>query len=54
MKIRQGFPQDLGLYIQQGDQPGADDQFLGIIFDPARAEILVQILNGEQPPFDRE
>ena len=51
MRIRRGFPQELGLYVQQGDKPDDRDEFFGVIFDPMRAEILVQILNGERPPF---
>lgn len=54
MKIRTGRHQDRNLYIQLGDEPGVEDEYLGVIFDPMRAAILVEILNGDRPPFDRE
>lgn len=54
MKIRTGRHQDRNLYIQLGDEPGDEDEYLGVIFDPARAAILAEILNGDRPPFDRE
>ena len=51
MKIRQGRKQDRNLYIQMGDEPSDDDEYLGVIFDPIRAKYLVQILNEEY--FDK-
>lgn len=54
MKIRIGRHQDRNLYVQLGDEPGDEDEYLGVIFDPRRAAILVEILNGNRPPFDRE
>ena len=54
MKIRQGRKQDRNLYIQLGDEPSDEDEYLGVIFDPTRAMYLVQILNGDSPPFNRE
>jgi hypothetical protein len=53
MKIRLGRKQDRNLYIQLGDEPSDEDEYLGVIFDPTRAFYIVQILNGESPPFDR-
>ena len=54
MKIRQGRKQDCNLYIQLGDEPSDEDEYLGVIIDPTRAMFLVQILNGDSPPFNRE
>ena len=54
MKIRTGRKQDRNLYIQLGDEPSDEDEYLGVIFDPIRAAILVEILNGACPPFGRE
>ena len=54
MKIRQGRKQDRNLYIQLGDEPSDEDEYLGVIFDPTRALYLIRILNGVDPPFTRE
>jgi hypothetical protein len=51
VKIRAGRKQDRNLYIQLGDEPSDEDEYLGVIFDPARAAALIEILNGERPPF---
>lgn len=53
MKIRLG-PFNDNLYIQLGDEPSDEDEPLGVIYDPTRAKFIVQILNGESPPFTRE
>lgn len=53
MEIRQGRHQKKNLYIQLGDEPGDDDEYIGVIFDPQRAEVIADILNGKRPPFDR-
>ena len=53
MKIRLGPGQD-NLYIQLGDEPSDDDEHLGEIYDPTRARFIVDILNGDAPPFTRE
>lgn len=53
MKIRVGRKQDRNLYIQMGDEPSDDDEFLGVIFDPTRAKFIVEILNGDAEPFNR-
>ena len=45
MKIRTGRHQDRNLYIQMGDEPSDEDEYLGVIFDPTRAKFLVEILN---------
>lgn len=45
MKIRTGRKQDRNLYIQFGAGPSDEDDYLGVIFDPARARRLVEILN---------
>lgn len=45
MKIRTGRKQDRNLYIQFGAEPGDEDDYLGVIFDPARAKRLVEIMN---------
>jgi hypothetical protein len=45
MKVRQGRHQDRNLYIQMGDEPADEDEYLGVIFDPVRARYVVQILN---------
>jgi hypothetical protein len=39
------------IYMQLGDEPGDDDEWLGVIFDPARADTLLAIANGENPPL---
>lgn len=54
MKIRTGRELERNLYIQLGDEPSDDDEYLGVIVDPLRAAVLVDILNGDRPPFDRE
>jgi len=54
VKIRTGRKQDRNLYVQLGDEPSDDDEYPGVIFDPRRAAVLVEILNGSRPPFDRE
>lgn len=54
MKIRTGRKQPRNLYIQIGDEPSDDDEYFAVVFDPTRARFLVQILNGEAPPFNRE
>lgn len=48
MKIRTGRRQDRNLYIQLGDEPGDEDEYLGVIFDPMRAAILVEMLNSDR------
>jgi hypothetical protein len=53
VKIRLGRHQDRNLYVQLGDEPSDEDEYLGVIFDPTRAKFIVEILNGERPPFDR-
>lgn len=45
MKIRTGRKQDRNLYIQFGAEPSDEDDYLGVIFDPARAKRLVEIMN---------
>jgi hypothetical protein len=52
VKLRTGRHQDRTLYIQLGDEPSADDELLGLFIDPARAAVLVEIANGERPPFE--
>ena len=55
MRIRPGRHQDRNLCIQLGDEPSDEDEYLGVIFDPARAAVLIEELNGDRPPFcDRE
>jgi hypothetical protein len=51
VRIRVGRKQDRNLYIQLGDEPSDDDEYLGVIFDPMRAAVLVEVLNGKRPPF---
>lgn len=50
MKIRLGRHQDRNLYIQLGDEPSDQDEYLGVIFDPHRADSVVQILNEHFDP----
>lgn len=54
MKLRTGRKLGQTIYIQMGDEPSDDDELLGLIIDPARATVLVQIANGEIPPFRHE
>lgn len=53
MKIRVGRKQPRNLYIQRGEEPSDEDEYFAVVFDPTRAKFLVQILNGDAPPFDR-
>lgn len=52
MKIRLGRHQERNLYIQLGAEPSDDDEYIGVIFDPDRARVLVSIINGARPPLD--
>jgi hypothetical protein len=51
VKLRTG-TEGRTLYIQLGDEPSADDELLGLCIDPARAAVLVEIANGDRPPFE--
>lgn len=51
MKLRVGRKQDRNLYIQLGDEPSDEDEYLGVIFDPMRAAVLVEMVNGDRPPL---
>jgi hypothetical protein len=53
MKIRQGRKQDRNLYLQVGDEPADEDEYIGVIFDPRRAAMIVAILNGKRPPVGK-
>lgn len=37
------------LYLQHGDQASEDDTYIGVIFDPALARALIEIVNGDRP-----
>lgn len=37
------------LYVQLGDEPSDDDEQIGMIINPARTAVLVQIANGRRP-----
>ena len=50
MRFRTGRKQDRNVYAQLGDHPSDEDEYVGVIFDPRRAEVIVAILNGERPP----
>lgn len=39
------------LYLQLGDEPHDDDEYIGVIFDPVRAKLIAEIVNGERPAF---
>jgi hypothetical protein len=54
MKFRCGRKQPQNLYVQQGDEAGDEDQYIGVIFDPARAAVLIDIVNGERPPLPQD
>ena len=51
MKLRTGRKLGRTVYIQMGDEPSDNDELLGLIIDPARAALLVLIVNGESPPL---
>jgi hypothetical protein len=51
VKLRCGRKQPQNLYVQQGDEPSDEDQYIGVIFDPMRAAVLIDIVNGERPPL---
>jgi hypothetical protein len=51
MKLRTGRHLDRTIYIQNGDEPSDNDELLGLIIDPARAKLLIDIANGDVPPF---
>jgi hypothetical protein len=45
VRFRAGHPQNLGLYVQMGDEPSPSDQFIGVIFDPAHADHIIETMN---------
>lgn len=45
VKLRHGRKQDRNIYLQRGPEPSDDDEYLGVIFDPAKAAILIEIVN---------
>ena len=51
MRLRTGRHQDRTLYIQMGDEPSDDDDYLCVFFDPARTSLFVDIVNGDRPPL---
>jgi hypothetical protein len=51
MRLRPGRKQPQNLYVQQGDEPSDEDQYIGVLFDPTRAAVLIDIANGERPPL---
>lgn len=53
MRLRPGRHQARNLYVQLGDEPSDDDEYIGVIFDPARAEALIAIINDGPPLADR-
>ena len=54
MRFRCGRKQPQNLYVQQGDEASDEDQYIGVIFDPARAAVLIDIVNGERPPLPQD
>ena len=56
MRLRTGRHQDRNVYVQSGDKPSDDDEYLCVFFDPARAAEFVAIVNlaarepGTTPP----
>jgi hypothetical protein len=51
MRVRCGRKQPQNLYIQIGAEPSDEDEYIGVIFDPVRAAVLIEMLNGTVPPF---
>ena len=39
------------IYVQLGSEPSDTDEWLGVIFSRARAELVIAITNGEWPPL---
>lgn len=54
MKIRLGRHQSRNLYVQLGSAPSDDDEYIGVIFEPSRAEYIAGILNGDIPPLNQD
>lgn len=48
MILRQGRHQARNLYIQMGDEPADEDEYVGVFFDPMRAEAMCQIFNDHR------
>lgn len=48
-KLRPGRKQPQNLYFQIGEEPGDNDTYIGVIFDPANAGIIISMVNGDHP-----
>jgi hypothetical protein len=51
-KLRCGRKQARNLYLQLGDEPSDEDEYVGVIFDPDKAAMLIDIINGHRPALD--
>ena len=45
MRLRTGRKQAQNLYVQMGDDPSDEDEYIGVIFDPTRAKYLCEIVS---------
>lgn len=45
MRLRTGGPNGVCLYIQLGDEPSEDDEYIAYFFDPKRAERVAEIVS---------
>jgi hypothetical protein len=45
MKIRQGRHRKENIYVQLSDEPSDDDEWLGVIPDVKRGELIVDVMN---------
>lgn len=51
MRLRSGRHQDRNLYLQHGDEPSDDDEYIGVTFGPLWAAWLIEVVNGDRPPL---
>ena len=51
-KLRCGRKQDRNLYLQRGDEPSDDDEYLGVFFDARTLAALIDIANDHLAELD--
>jgi hypothetical protein len=51
-KLRCGRKQAQNLYLQRGDEPGDDDEYLGVFFDARKLAALIDLANAHMADLD--